>query len=294
MLRHCQSDNTCLSWRLAGIKASVKAVASRDWGWMVNTSNKVLRVLQLFTPARPEWTVDAAAGELGFAQSTAYEYFRTLAEYGLIASVSPGRYILGPAVFELDMIARRSDPLLLVGRAALEAMVEQPPAPIVALLCRLYKMKVMCIDQRASTDADFAVSYERGRLMPLFRGSASKVILANIERRRLRRIFEENRSEVAKAGLGSAWEEFRSTLRRIKAQDFCVTRGELDSGRLGLSAPLLTYAGESLGSLSLVVCERTYDRSEDVRRDLHARLTKALKTFGTHAAGAWPATNVID
>lgn len=249
---------------------------------MMNTSNKVLRVLQLFTPARPEWTVDTAAGELGFAQSTAYEYFRTLAEYGLIASVSPGRYILGPAVFELDMIARRSDPLLLAGRTALEAMVEKPPAPIVALLCRLYKMKVMCIDQRASTGADFAVSYERGRLMPLFRGSASKVILANIERRRLRRIFEENRNEVAKARLGIAWEEFRSNLRRIRSQGFCITRGELDSGLLGLSAPLLTCAGESLGSFSLVLSERAYDRSDDVRRDLHARLTTAVMTLRTH------------
>lgn len=59
----------------------------------MKTSDKVLSALQLFSSERPEWTVDAAAGELGLAQSTAYEYLRTLSRFELIAPTGAGRYI---------------------------------------------------------------------------------------------------------------------------------------------------------------------------------------------------------
>lgn len=250
----------------------------------MKASDKVLSVLQLFSSERPEWTVDAAAGELGLAQSTAYEYFGTLTRSGLIASTRVGRYVLGPAVIELDRIARRSDPVLVEGGAVLESMVQKPPVQVVGLLCRLYRMKVMCVDQRASKEANFAVSYERGRLMPLFRGAASKVILANIERRRMRRFFDENAADIASNSLGGSWQEFRLTLRRIRSHEVYVTRGELDAGRVGLSIPLLTVAGESFGSVSLVAAEHDYDRSEKIRAELFARLIHAAATLSVRVA----------
>lgn len=241
----------------------------------MKTSDKVLSVLQIFTAERPQWTVEAAAGELGLAQSTAYEYFGSLTRSGLIAAMGVGRYVLGPAVIELDRNARASDPLLVEGGPVLEAMIDGPPVPVVGLLCRLYRMKVMCVDQRASADANFAISYERGRLMPLLRGAASKVILAHVERRRLRRFFEENVEDVAANGLGASWNEFRLSLRRIRSSEIYITRGELDVGRVGLSVALLTEMGESYASISLVIDEQDYDRSEAVRADLHNRLTRA-------------------
>lgn len=241
----------------------------------MKTSDKVLSLLRLFSAERPTWTVESAAGELGLAQSTAYEYFRSLAGAGLIASLGVGHYVLGPAIVELDRIARTSDPILIEGGAILEELVREPPIEIVGLLCRLYREKVMCVDQRASRNADSAVSYERGRLMPLFRGAASKVILAYLERRRVRRLFEENMDDIHAQGLGGTWNEFRLTLRRIRSQGVFVTRGELDAGRVGVSIPLLDPSGEAFGSISIVATEEDYDRSETVRADLHARLEAA-------------------
>jgi DNA-binding IclR family transcriptional regulator len=250
----------------------------------MTTSDKVLSVLRLFTSETPEWTVEAAAGELGLAQSTLYDYFRSLTQSGLIAATGVGRYVLGPAVIELDRIARNSDPILVEGGAVLDKMVLKAPMKVVALLCRFYRMKVMCVDQRASKGADFAISYERGRLMPLFRGAASKVILANVERRRVKRFFEENAAEVASNGLGTSWNEFRRNLRRIRSHPVYVTWGELDEGRVGISAPLLTSAGESLGSISFVAAEEDYKRSSDASAELHSRLVQSAKTLSVRIA----------
>ena len=254
----------------------------------MTTSDKVLSLLQLFSAERPTWTVEAAAGELGLAQSTAYDYFRSLARAGLIASLGVGRYVLGPAVVELDRIARTSDPLLVAGGAILDELVREPPIELVGLICRLYREKVMCVDQRASRDADAAISYERGRLMPLFRGAASKVILAHLERRRVRRLFEDNEDDLAAQGLGATWSEFRRTLRRIRSQDVFVTRGELDPGRIGVSMPLLAGSGEAFGSISLVAAEDDYDRSEAISAELRARLVQGATRLTARVGTDFP------
>lgn len=238
-------------------------------------SGKLLSLLQLFSAERPTWTVEDAAIELGLPQSTAYEYFRSLVKEGFVAHAGIGRYMLGPAIIALDRVARRSDPLLVQGGSALDTLVSATPVDVVGLLCRLYQMKVMCVEEHASDGANFAVSYERGRLMPLFRGAASKVILAHIERRRVRRIYEENSDEIAIQGLGRDWTEFRQTLRRIRSHDVFVTRGELDPGRVGLSVPLLDGSGVAFGSISVVLAEADYDSSPSIRDQLHARLMSA-------------------
>lgn len=245
----------------------------------MSTSDKVLSVLRLFSSDQPQWSVESAAVALGLTHSTAYAYFRSLIHSELIAPTGVGRYVLGSAVIEMDRIARASDPVLVIGGAVLERMVEDAPTEMVALLCRLYRSKVMCVDQRSSREAHFAVSYERGRLMPLFKGAASKVILANIERRRAKRLFEDNVDEVTANGLGKSWAEFRLSLRRIRSHEIFITRGELDPERIGLSVPLLNDAGSSLGSLSLVATEEDYKKSEGLQQNLRSRLLCAASAL---------------
>lgn len=251
----------------------------------MKTSDKIFAVLRLFSTDRPEWTVEAAAGEMDLPQSTTYEYFRTLTRSGLIAPTANGLYVLGPAVIELNRIVTRSDPMLVEGGSVLETMVQDAPVPVVGLLCRLYRMKVMCVEQRVSQGAVFGVSYERGRLMPLFRGAASKVILAHVERRRVKRLFEENAQEIAANGLGESWAEFRLMLRRSRSQKIFITRGEIDPGRIGLSVPLLNATGESFGSISFVLEEKDFDGSASVQEELRRRLIDAADLLSARMAG---------
>ena len=113
--------------------------------------------------------------------------------------------------------------------------------------------------------------------MPLFRGAASKAILAHIERRRLRRYFDEFASDIAKAGLGQTWTEFKACLRRIRATNISITMGELDVGCVGISAPIFSSDGEILGSLSLVVSEQALRRSDGLQDKLAYKVGEAAK-----------------
>jgi len=245
----------------------------------VRTTKRVLEVLQLFTMDTPEWSIDAAAQKLALSQSTAYVYFRDLVEAALLVKSRTGFYSIGPAVIVYDRLTRKTDPVIYHAQPLMKNLIETSGVECVALLCRLFRMTVLCVAQEQTAHADFAVSYERGRPMPLFRGAASKAILAHVERRKLRRYFHEFSADIANAELGKNWTEFKSSLRRIRAANICITKGELDVGALGLSAPVFSSEGEILGSLSLVVSERALRRSEEQLEKLAAKVGKAAQSL---------------
>jgi DNA-binding IclR family transcriptional regulator len=97
--------------------------------------------------------------------------------------------------------------------------------------------------------------------MPLFHGATSKIILAYLPVRTLKSLFEQNVTEIARAGLGGSWEEFRSALAAIRRDGFIVTHGEIDAGRIGIGVPLFDREHVILGSLSFALSARRTDRS---------------------------------
>lgn len=221
----------------------------------VGTVDKALGVLRLFSAEEPQWTVEAAAQRLGLPTSTAYRYFRSLTEVGLIADFAAGRYVIGPAIIEQDRLARRTDPLIVAARASMDELARISPADNVVLLSRIYRRRVMCVDQRSRGHHHMALSFERGRPMPLFRSSVSKVILANLPARTLARIFAEDQVAIAEAGLGTTLEELRRNLRDIRRAGFFISHGEVDPGVVGITAPIIAPDGDVFASIALVIPE---------------------------------------
>jgi len=219
----------------------------------VNTANRVLAVLNLFTVEKPEWTVEEAAKEIGASVSTAYRYFRDLSNVGLLDPSPSSKYVLGPAVIENDRKIRLTDPLIKVGRPAMQRLVTRSGSAGVALLCRIYRNRVMCVHQEAVVLPENTVGYERGRPMPMFRGASSKVILANLPSRTARWFFEKYADEIAAGGLGSDWETIKLNLRRIRKAGLHITHGEVDSGRVGIAAPVFGPDRNVIGSVTMAI-----------------------------------------
>lgn len=234
------------------------------------TVDRALGVLQLFASARSEWTVEAAARELGLSQATAYQYFRSLVESGLLSSYTTGRYVIGPAIIELDRQTRRRDPLILAAREQMDELGGRLNNDDIVLLCRLYKYTVMCVDQRAPVSPHEPISYERGRPMPMDRGAASKSILANLAPRALRRYYSQAYPDGT-----PEWKDFSRPLRAIRKAGLAITRGELDPGRIGISAPVFGESGV-IGSIGLVLSEETTSSGE-VDRALASKVMEAAK-----------------
>jgi DNA-binding IclR family transcriptional regulator len=217
------------------------------------SGDRLLGVLALFTAEQTKWTVEAAAERLNVSTTTTYRYFKKLTKAGLISPVSGAGYMLGPAIIQMDRLIQSSDPMLNGARGVMIDLVGQASEGSTVLLCRLFHDRVMCVHQIMGRGPQQPVSYERGRLMPLYRGATSKIILAHLPARTLRTLFAHHATEIAGAGLGASWEQFRGGLAAIRRAGVTVSHGEIDPGRIGVAAPIFDRDCAVLGSLSLAL-----------------------------------------
>lgn len=219
----------------------------------MSKAENIVSALGLFTFERPEWTVEAAARELGLGLSTTYRYFKTLSDAGLIVAFSAGRYVLGPAITQLDRQTRLLDPLISAAKPAMQDLLRALDGRGILLLCRLYRDQIMCVHQEALEPHERAVSFERGRLMPLHRGAASKIVLAHLPARFVRAFYEKHAADMAAVSLGEDWDGVKRSMRRIRNAGYVVTYAEVDTAVTGIAAPVFDACGCVVGSLGAVL-----------------------------------------
>lgn len=255
----------------------------------MSSLERMLSVLDVFSEAEPVWTVDALGESLTLSRSTAYRYVKELCDAGLLAAVGGGGYSLGPRIIELDRQIRNCDPLLVAGRDVLTRLLPRCGEGIL-FLCGLRGDSVLSMFLVESPNT-LDISYSRGRPMPLFRGSASVIILAYLPEGRLRRLFRDHGDAIAAAGLGASWAEFRANLRAIRARPYLTGRAQLDPGVFAISAPVFDGDGNILASLTLAMPERRAD-SDDVAAlaslvvDGARRITAAMAGWARVPQGA--------
>jgi DNA-binding IclR family transcriptional regulator len=218
-----------------------------------SSGDRLLKALALFTIERPQWTVEAAAETLGVSPQTAYRYFKQLTGSGLITPVAGAGYTLGPAIIQMERQIQATDPMLIAARTVLVDLIQHAVEGSTAILCRLFHDRVMCMHQVMSRGPQEPVSYERGRLMPLYRGATAKIILAHLPTRTLKSLFARDADAIAAAGLGKSFDEFRRALVTLRRAGICITHGEVDPGRTGIGVPIFDRDGAVLGSLSLAL-----------------------------------------
>jgi DNA-binding IclR family transcriptional regulator len=220
---------------------------------------RLLRVIDVFTPEKPEWTADQIGEVMGVSRATQYRYIKALTNAGLLGAAGDGFYRLGPRFVVIDRQIRLSDPLLRYGPPAMaKACAELRSAQ---LLCTYFGDEVLCIHQEVF-DPSIHSSMDRGRPFPLFRGSPSRAILAWLPETRLRNLMLSHSHEIRDSGLGSTWAEFRQRIRDIRAQGYYIGRGEIDQELMGIAVPLLRPTGELMGSLTTIMA--LTDLSTDV------------------------------
>lgn len=228
---------------------SVSAGLSRGKRRGETSSDKMLSIMDLFTPQRPEWTIEEMMAQLGLSHSTVYRYVRSLLSVGLVFSVRPGRYLLGPGIIHYERQLRLADPLIHWAQPILRNLAAELEPPGVLFIARVYRSHVMSMVEQGIGLTEFACSYDRGQFMPLYRGVPALVILAYTPIRNLKGAFLE--AHRANGDPLVEWRQFRRQLRVTRTRGYAVEIGEVDAHAMYVSVPLLRRDGDVAGSLTL-------------------------------------------
>lgn len=247
----------------------------------MNSADRLLAVLDLFSEARPEWTAEEMMQATGFTRPTLYRYLKSLRETGLVTSVSGGAFSLGPRVTELDYLMRRADPLIAAGQGALHTLSKLHPCS--AFLVRWYGRKILCVSSVVSAPNPQS-SYPRGRPMPLARGAISRAILAYLSKSEQEDIGGANLAEFARVGTGETVEEIRATLRKTRRDGVAIAYGEVTDGVVGISAPIFDGGVGPAAALCFTAAGKDMDQTKITL--LSAQVRKLAKAISADLTGA--------
>jgi len=241
----------------------------------------MLSVMDLFTPEQPEWTVEQACAVMGQSESTVYRYFRSLAAVGLIFSIRPGRYLLGPGIIHFERQLRISDPLIRVAQPVIVEMAAEYAGPGVIFVSYMYRDSVMTAhEHRIGAEPFPEGAFARGRLAPLFRGAPGLALLSFLEVRTVRSIYQ--RVEPGDA----EWLDFKRRMRAVRALGYAVSVDDPDPGVLHVSVPLKQDGLGIAGSLSIALANGP-DTAAAID-ETAARLLSAAEEISLQARTAAP------
>lgn len=215
-------------------------------------ASRILQVLGLFRDRPWPLTVEEIAHETQVSQSSAYRDVQELCRTGFLDPVIGAGYVLGPAFIEYDRLLRQGDTLIPIASREMRRLLDATTQRATAILCRRYRDTVMCVHQEHGTAPHPITTYERGVAMPLFAGASSKVVLAHLEDRALKRIYLDNEDTIrARLGHGD-WNTFKAEVRAIRRDGVVATVSEVAPGRAGVAAPVLVNR-QVIAGISLVL-----------------------------------------
>ncbi|HEY0296213.1 MAG TPA: IclR family transcriptional regulator [Bordetella sp.] len=252
----------------------------------MSSLDKMLGLLDVFTPAAPVWSTEDLIRYTGVPTSTCYRYIKSLHTAGFLARVGNGSYVLGPRVLELDRTMRLCDPIYIAGSPVIRELTSETGHS--TLLCILFSDSVMCVQEALGQHAPSQL-FSRGQRRPLVAGASAKIILAHLPPHQLRVLYAKHRKAIAAVGLGADWDRFRQSIKQIRQAGFVMTSGEYNPGVLSIAAPLFNRGGDVLGSLAVAASSSHVDPAQF--RALADRVVEAGREVSTRIATV---SNAVD
>lgn len=203
-------------------------------------------LLGAFSLTRPYMTVTDAADLLKVSDATTYRYLSELCQIGLLAKHVLG-YSLGPKIIELEYIIRQFDPVLGKEEETFQTLARSSGCHV--LFCNYYGDTIVNVHHE-KTEQPLALTFTKGRSMPLFRGSQARILLAYMERRRLKKLFDSHCEEDDVRRIALDWKAFNSEMRKVRNAGYYISRAELDQKVTGIAVPVFEEQ-RILGSLVL-------------------------------------------
>jgi len=242
--------------------------------------SRVVDILNLFTKEKIHVTVDDIAAALDMSIASTYRYVSDLSRAGLLLRNSSGRYRLGPKIIELEYLIQSYDPILRAGKDLMESLATSTGCNV--LLCNIYEYTI--VNMLHITGAyPIKLSYTKGMRMPLFKGAQAHIVLAYMNKRKLKRLYEaaldnEEQREDALA-IGADWKAFNKELKAIRAAGHYISHDQLDPGITGIAVPVFSENTEIVGSLVLIYStEHAPDMAPEVLANLVMQSADEIST----------------
>jgi len=211
----------------------VAQAIEESWQEEMSKLLKMTEVLDLFSSDIQVVTAEEIAERLRISRPTAFRYVKELTAAGFLEKLG-GRYALGARVIELEYQFRHSNPVLQASSIPMRELSDMTSCGV--FLAIMLGEKIFNAHIESTRDGLTLATFGRGRPLPLFRGAASKMILAHCSTSRLRVLYEAHAQEPDVRAIADTFPAFQKHFREIRKRGYYISRSEVDEGVIGVSA----------------------------------------------------------
>lgn len=228
---------------------------------MLQTVQKAVEVLNLFSSERPEWGISELAKVLTFPKSSTSALVSTMAEEGLLRRTNTGRYRLGWRVIALSQVLLSTTDFRIEARPTMEALVARFGETV--HLATMEAGQIIYVEKLQGTRAVHVALTDVGYCLPAHCSSAGKVILADRPWSEVEQIVCNRGMPALTANTITDLEAFKAEIASVAAQGYAYDREETAEELCCVGAPIRDHSGDVVAALSLSVPAYRFQQSKE-------------------------------
>jgi DNA-binding IclR family transcriptional regulator len=238
-----------------------------------SVTERLLRVLETFTPTRTVQTAADIGRRAGLPSSTAHRFVGELVDVGLLERDEDHRVRVGMRLWEL---ATRSSAALRLRQAAMPAMeAVQVRVGEHTQLAILEQDEALFLERLSSPDATSNITRIAGRL-PLHASSSGLVLLAYGPTELQDQVLAAPLAALTRATITDP-AALRRKLAEVRRLGHAVAPGYIEDVATGVAVPVRDRSGAVVAALSVVVArdaavDGALSALHRAARDIHSRL----------------------
>lgn len=216
---------------------------------IIQSIDRVLQVLELFSLEKPEWGVTEISKALNIYKSNVHNILSTLAEKGFVKKdPKTDKYKLGIKFFELGSVVIKNMDLRKIAHPYIEELSKEFNETV--HLGVLDEGRVVSIE-REESDKSLCSHIEIGKRTPLHCTAVGKAIMAYLSKDKVSAIVEGKGLKKYTENTIIDKEGLEKEFLKIRKQGYAVDNMEHEEGVRCVAGPIRDHTGEVIASMSI-------------------------------------------
>ncbi|MFD2616213.1 IclR family transcriptional regulator [Terrilactibacillus laevilacticus] len=245
---------------------------------ILETGDRILRILECFNSEKTEWGVTELSDYLGLYKSVVHRALVTLENRGFVTkNPISQKYFLGIKLFELGMVVAGQMNLRTIARPFMEDLCEFAKETVMLMI--IDGLDGICIDKVESSQS---VRYTTplGKRVPLHAGATTKILMAYLSEEKINKIVARGLKRFTPYTVCDSSELIKQ-LQLIKEKGYCISSNDFSLGGMGIAVPVYDYTGNVVAGLSISGLEiRMRENKEQLLLECQKAADRISKRLG--------------
>ena len=247
----------------------------------VKTVDRLVTVLDCFTPERPAWSLAELSTQLSLPKSTLHRFLSSLEVHGILRrDPEDKRWRLGYRLFLWGSLAEESTGLRQIARPVLRNLAAATGETAILTVYRAHE--VICIDL-VDTQHSVRLALSVGQRRPPHAGASSKVLLAFQSSPEIKAVFQARPLPQLCANTITEVAALTEELAEIRRVRYAVSVEETDPDAWGVATPVYDRAGQVIAAIGVAGPNSRF--SQELALAYAQRCTEAAEQISASLGG---------